>query len=255
MSLSEPKVRCPWSLARWAWSFVVVAWTVEIARLYYAHPMHPGLDFATSVVVDGVYGGLWWAARRETRQRAAVVAKEAVEAAALRTPRAPDAGPDQCPVCAMADLDELAADDRLMERGPDRCKVVPYGSRRAHRDCAEMAPYTASVHFDSFEVDGHKTYCACKQCEPWAVEPGAYYRCTFCGFYRRAAGWAAAKEKLIAHAKECPKRPTAKSVKAQFGRLEVDLGRVAAEIQATAGKVEARGDEPAWLAARFRRPR
>jgi hypothetical protein len=179
----------------------------------------------------------------QKRQREAAAA----EAAELRTLRAPDAGRGQCPVCAMDDLDELAADDELMDRGPGRCKVVAYGSRRAHRDCAELVPYVAPPHFKSFEVDGHKTYCACKQCEPWAAEPGAYYRCTFCGFYRRAAGMDAAKEKLIAHSKECLKRPTVKSVKAQFGRLEVDMGRVAAEIeaeiQAMNGRVEARRDE------------
>jgi Zn-finger nucleic acid-binding protein len=69
-------------------------------------------------------------------ERAAVAA----EGAALRTPRVPDAGLDQCPVCGGYGLDALAADDKLMERGA-LSKVVPYGPRRAHWDCAEFVPY------------------------------------------------------------------------------------------------------------------
>jgi hypothetical protein len=78
---------------------------------------------------------------QQRRQREAAVA----EARVLRTPRAPNAGPDQCPVCGGFGLTDLAADDAFMERGPDRAKVVAWGSRRAHRDCAEMSPYVPTA--------------------------------------------------------------------------------------------------------------
>jgi hypothetical protein len=75
----------------------------------------------------------------DAQRRQREVEREA--AAELRTLRAPNADPGQCPVCGMDDLDQLAADDGFMERGPDRSKVVAYGRRRAHRDCAEFVPY------------------------------------------------------------------------------------------------------------------
>jgi hypothetical protein len=146
-------------------------------------------------------------ARRLDRALTAAKQRNEAEARDLRTPRAPDAGPDQCPVCGGFGLADLAADDAFMERGPDRAKVVAWGRKRAHWDCAELVPYVAPPHFEPFKVDGHGIRCACKQCERTASHPGAYYRCKFCGYYRRAASLDAAKEKLIAHAKECPKRP------------------------------------------------
>lgn len=41
-------------------------------------------------------------------------ARDAAEAEALRTLAAPDAGPDQCPVCGGEELAELADDDELL---------------------------------------------------------------------------------------------------------------------------------------------
>jgi hypothetical protein len=138
-------MRRPWLLARWVWSVLVMAWTVEIIRIYYSRPItHSGVDFATSIFVDSVYGGLWFAARRESRRCAAVALEAEKEAAKLRQLHAPDATAGQCPVCGMDDLDQLAADDRLMERGPF-AKVVAYGLRRAHWECAEFVPYVPTA--------------------------------------------------------------------------------------------------------------
>lgn len=227
-----------WMLARWAWSVVVVAWMVEIIRFYYAKPTaHPGLDVATSVVVDGVYGALWFGARREARRLAVVAAKEAKEAAELRTPRAPDAGPDQCPVCGGYGLDEVAADDAFMERG-ERARVVPWGRKRAHRDCAELVPYVAPPHFERVEIEGHRVYCVCSKCEKATTHPGARRWCKFCGFYRWAESAEAAKAELIAHAKECPeRRPTigefrsvATNVDALISGVETRVRRIQAEM-------------------------
>lgn len=87
--------------------------------------------------------GVWcvvMAVRTGMAQGGARLAAVAAEAKGLRTPRVPDAGPDQCPVCGGFGLDELAADDEFMDRGV-LAKVVPYGARRAHWDCAELVPY------------------------------------------------------------------------------------------------------------------
>lgn len=60
----------------------------------------------------------------------------------LRTLAAPDAVDGQCPVCGFDDLDQLAAVDAALEEPGSRFqRVVPYGPRRAHQECAELAPY------------------------------------------------------------------------------------------------------------------
>jgi hypothetical protein len=87
-------------------------------------------------VANGVF---WFKSRRLGRVLKAARAATEAKAKELRTPRAPDAGPDECPVCGGFGLDELAADDEFMERGA-LAKVVAYGSRRAHWDCAEFVP-------------------------------------------------------------------------------------------------------------------
>lgn len=101
---------------------------------------------------------------REQRdaQEAATHQAEA-EAALLRQLSAPDAGPGQCPACGLEELDELASDDELMERGPDRCKVVPYGRRRAHRECAEFVPYRHSPQ--ELAEQRHAQHAAAGICE------------------------------------------------------------------------------------------
>lgn len=79
-------------------------------------------------------------------------ARDAAEAEALRTLAAPDAGPDQCPVCGGEELAELADDDELLGRGPDWCKVVPYGPRqRAHWACADFVPYQPTAQDKAVE--------------------------------------------------------------------------------------------------------
>lgn len=97
------------------------------------------------VAVYAPSGGVCWVLARRTERvlKAARVAAER-ESAELRTPRAPDAGPDQCPVCGGFGLTDLAKDDVLMERR-DRAKVVAWGRKRAHRDCAEWSPYVPTA--------------------------------------------------------------------------------------------------------------
>jgi hypothetical protein len=152
--------------------------------------------------------GVWcmvMSVRTGMAQAGARRAAAEAEAKELHTLRAPDAGPDQCPVCGGYGLTALAEDDVFMDRGP-LAKVVAYGWKRAHWDCAELVPYVAAPHFEPFEIDGHRTHCACKQCEREADHPGVYYRCKFCGTYRRTADRETARERLIEHAKVCPKR-------------------------------------------------
>lgn len=121
------------------------------------------------VPVYATAGGVCWVkSRRLDRALKATHAAAEAEAKGLRTLRVPDAGPDQCPVCGGVGLDELANDDKLMERGADRAQVVPWGRKRAHWACAEFVPYEptkagreAEVQGSpaiAFEVDGHPTY-------------------------------------------------------------------------------------------------
>lgn len=180
-------------------------WMVVLASLLVTR-LSIGPSLAGLCVDVAVSAAAWtWFVLRQVR---AVRWSEShpVEAVPRWPLKAPDAGPGQCPVCGMADLDELARDDRFMERG-DRSKVVQYGRQRAHRDCAELVPYVPPPHFSAFEVDGHKTYCACARCEPSATYPGVYSRCRFCGFYRRAASVEAATAYLAKHQETCTGRP------------------------------------------------
>jgi hypothetical protein len=64
--------------------------------------------------------------------------------AELRTLAAPDAGYGQCPVCALGDLDALAADDRATGAIGSCRRVVDYGQRRAHQECAGLVPLRES---------------------------------------------------------------------------------------------------------------
>lgn len=180
------------------------------------------------VLLYAVAGGACWvpAHRRDEALEAARV-KAATEARELRTPRAPDAGPDQCPVCGMYGLNEIAADDAFMDRG-DRARVVPWGRRRAHRDCAEFVPYVAPPHVKLQEIDGHRIYCACEEHADAFTRSGAYRRCKFCGFYRRAESVEAAKEELAAHLKECPDRPRPEPVTTGRLRASIDAESIAA---------------------------
>ena len=63
---------------------------------------------------------------------------------ALLSLSAPDAGPGQCPVCALDDLEQLASDDRFLDRQGTWRRVAPYGRGRAHQECAELVPYKPS---------------------------------------------------------------------------------------------------------------
>jgi hypothetical protein len=144
-------------------------------------------------------------------------------AAALRTLRAPDAGPGQCPVCGMDDLDRLAADDGFMERGPDRSKVVAYGRRRAHRGCAEFVPYVAPP-----------------------TPLGVHYTCRFCGEGRHAPSMKVAEARLIAHSKTCPMR-TAPGEPVLTGKLRASV--VDAEMRAIDECLRKAQADLGWLSA------
>lgn len=202
--------------------------------------LHLGLlGNLVSLLPDAAYATCFVKAGRTARrlsvaqEDARLKAREA--AAVLRTPRAPDAGPDQCPVCGGYGLDALAADDAFMERGPDQAKVVAYGRRRAHWDCAEFVPHVpTAVERTRAEHERNHGYergrvgrpSSCELCNRDIqdaaraarefVSPrggrsegplGGYWRCRFCYAYRWAPTMQAAQERLIAHAKECPKRP------------------------------------------------
>lgn len=150
----------------------------------------------------------------------------AAERAELHTPRAPDAAPDQCPICAGFGLDELAADDTFMERGPDRAKIVAYGTRRAHWDCAEVVPHKAAVGGRVVESDGGmflpKGFELESRIDPERLFTGpdgnAYVRyapapsgsvlctCRFCGEQQHSPDMATGEARLIAHARACPER-------------------------------------------------
>ncbi len=102
-----------------------------------------------TVAVDGL--SLWalvMAVRTELAHvgaESAAQVRASAEARELRIPRVSNAGPDQCPVCGGFGLADLAADDAFMERGPDRAKVVAWGRKRAHWDCAELSPYVPTA--------------------------------------------------------------------------------------------------------------
>lgn len=142
-----------WLRARLAVLVLIAVWLPTMVALV-ASPVVALLPTAVLAAAGGV---CWVGAHRTQEAHLAAKQREAADARALRTLRtlrAPDAGPDQCPVCGMGDLDELAADDEMMERGPGRCKVVPYGRRRAHRDCAEFVPYVPTER--EREADTHR---------------------------------------------------------------------------------------------------
>lgn len=77
----------------------------------------------------------------------------------LHTLKAPDADGGQCPVCSFDDLAELAAvDEELEEPGSRFRRVVPYGARRAHQECAELVPYKKTAEeltAEAHELDHH----------------------------------------------------------------------------------------------------
>lgn len=166
-------------------------------------------------------GGVCWrGARRVDAAIAAAKQRNEAEARTLRAPRAPTAGPDQCPVCGGYGLNDLAADDAFMERGPDRAKVVTWGIRRAHRDCAEMVPYVA---------------------------PPSTFHCPWCGRSERAHDDEERTRLAVAHA-ECEREwggvralnDMARERK-QVGKLRASIGMgiVGLEIRVQALRVEA----------------
>lgn len=220
---------------------------------------------------------LWVPSRR--REKALLAAKElaAAEAAELRTPRAPDAGMDQCPVCGCYGLTELAADDLFMERG-ERALVVAWGRKRAHWDCAEFVPYVAPPHFKPFEVGGVKNYCGCKQChdhgsgyapgcatcrtmdDDWLrrkaaeADPGymfagqhggVHYTCRYCKKGWQAPSMDIAQTRLIAHSKVCEVRCAVTGEDSMAGyRSRMLAEYMAAESERLAAKIRAQSPEP-----------
>ena len=138
MSLKQELAANRWLRAQFAVLIFAIAW-VPVAGVLSL--VFGSLWALAPVPVYATAGGVCWVrARRESRVLKAARLRIEAEATELRIPRAPDAGPDQCPVCGGFGLDELAADDEFMDRGA-LAKVVPYGARRAHWDCAKLVSY------------------------------------------------------------------------------------------------------------------
>lgn len=119
----------------------------------------------------------WWAlVVGASMVRARLAARPGVEVSPTPAPRfelkAPDPAPGQCPVCSLADLDELGVHDEMAaEIDPALVRVVAYGPHRAHYACAAVAPYVAPPkparhHCFGFytPAPGERwTYCGCEQ--------------------------------------------------------------------------------------------
>jgi hypothetical protein len=280
--------RQAWRENKWLrrWVAVAVLTVLNMVRAY-VWPLPgdwlPAAGFAALLIVCGLMQGRTAGVLRAARLEAA--AKAAREAKELRTLRAPDAGPDQCPVCGCYGLTALAADDQFMDRGP-LAKVVAYGGKRAHWDCAEFVPYKPPVASADM-----------RELRPTPLGFGVICTCRFCGEEKHAPNTEAGKARLIEHSKVCTERPRpdagllvdrsfrsrdglapssagrvftgpdgkeyvsyapeprGKSIKAQMGHVEVNLDRIHAEVEAIAARAEARRDEAAWITARLRRLR
>lgn len=104
-----------------------------------------------------------WAGPKPTK---AVTSKPAI--AELK---APNADPDQCPVCSLSDLAELAAVDAAVGLDGDDVHVVGYGRGRAHRECALVLPYAAppgellaDAHHANHHGDRSMKVFGCPEC-------------------------------------------------------------------------------------------
>jgi hypothetical protein len=158
--------------------------------------LHVG-NVAFAVVVTAALATLLVVRRKARASLERLLAVEAAEIAKLHAPRVPDAGPDQCPVCGDYGLDALAADDEFMERGL-LAKVVAYGWKRAHWDCAEFVPYKPMT---AFGADADR-----RELRPTPLGFGVICTCRFCGEQKHAPNMAAGEARLIAHARACPER-------------------------------------------------
>lgn len=112
--------------------------------------------------------------RRVRLAEAAERERAAAEREKLLRLHAPNPAPGQCPVCALTDLDDLAAGDALLEyEGTGWARVVAYGPGRAHSECAAVVPYVASPRSTSPGAAAHggcaaagkPRLCVCPQCE------------------------------------------------------------------------------------------
>lgn len=210
MTLTEPKPRSPWSTACFAWGIVVVSWTILlIVQVSQGHAFVPQWAIpAVGFPVETVAVTLYVMRRGEKRRVDAALEAAKAEAKALRTPRAPDAGPDQCPVCGGFGLGELAADDKLMERGADRAKVVPWGPKRAHWDCAEFVPHKAPGQPPSASraVREQPSLITGSGYVFTGQHIGAYWTCRYCKERKAAFGTQAAETALRKHAQTCAVR-------------------------------------------------
>ena len=168
MSLKQELAANRWLRAQFAVLIFAIAW-VPVAGVLSL--VSGSLWALAPVPVYATAGGMCWVkSRRLGRVLKAARAATEAKAKELRTPRVPDAVPDQCPVCGGFGLDELAADDEFMERGA-LAKVMLYGSRRAHWDCAEVAPYEAPPHAKLTATAEHPTSMLSVD-QP--VDPGQY---------------------------------------------------------------------------------
>jgi len=97
---------------------------------------------AGALLVSGLYNShLLYRAREQREAELAARAEARAELRRrVRTLAAPDAQDGQCPVCGLDDLDALAADDASLEQAGSWRRVVEYGRRRVHRECAELVP-------------------------------------------------------------------------------------------------------------------
>jgi hypothetical protein len=186
----------------------------------------------------------WVRARRESRVLSVARLRAEAELAELHTPRVPDAGPDQCPVCAGFGLDDLAADDAFMDRGA-LAKVVAYGPRRAHWDCAEFVPHKPPVIswkplpgseltwaeiLATFDADADT-----REFRPTPLGFGVICTCRSCGEQKHAPNMEAAKARLIEHARGCPERGRVeareRTVAARPGWMSESEARHVADIE------------------------
>lgn len=112
-------------------------------------------SFAFTLRMIALIGRLRLQLDREADERAEARKRRERLRQQLRTLAAPDAVDGQCPVCGLDDLGQLAAvDAQLEEPGSRFTRVVPYGARRAHQECAELVPYQMTP-VEEHEHDHH----------------------------------------------------------------------------------------------------
>lgn len=139
-------------------------------------PMQIGV---TAIAVSSQVGCSVMRVRRKTADAATAAATRAKEERErkwhedARRIAVPDPRPEQCPVCGLDDLPELALRDGFLQMiGAPGSRVVSYGPLTAHRECAEIVPYekryrdtTEDRHHRGHHHGIHHKQCAACQRE------------------------------------------------------------------------------------------